>query len=81
MAAITLTAIVTIANTVALGFLIHFLIVGGSSVLGRQLLLGGAQIWWTNVIVFTLWFWELDGGGPPARLESPTAHATSPSSR
>ena len=40
---------------------------------GRQLLLGGAQIWWTNVIVFALWFWELDGGGPPARLREPKA--------
>ena len=40
---------------------------------GKQLLLGGAQIWWTNVIVFGLWFWELDGGGPPARLREPKA--------
>jgi uncharacterized membrane protein len=71
MAAVTLVAIVTVANTVALGFLIHFLITGGSSVHGKQLLLGGAQIWATNVIVFALWFWELDGGGPPARLRDP----------
>ncbi len=31
----------------------------------------GAQIWLTNVLVFALWFWELDGDGPDAR-----AHAT-----
>ena len=28
---------------------------------------------WTNVIVFALWYWELDGGGPPARLATPEA--------
>jgi uncharacterized membrane protein len=73
MASIALTAIVTAANIAALCFLIHFLVTGGSSVHGKQLLLGGAQIWWTNVIVFALWFWELDGGGPPARLREPKA--------
>jgi hypothetical protein len=26
-----------------------------------------AQIWLTNVIVFALWYWELDRGGPVAR--------------
>jgi len=31
----------------------------------------GAQIWLTNVLVFALWYWELDGDGPDAR-----AHAT-----
>jgi hypothetical protein len=70
LAAITLTGIVTAANTAALVFLVHFLVTG-ANVQGRPLLLGGAQIWVTNVIVFTLWFWELDGGGPPSRLRDP----------
>ena len=71
--AIALTAVVSLANVTALAFLIHYLLVGGPAVHGRQLLLGGAQIWWTNVIAFALWFWELDGGGPPARLRDPEA--------
>ncbi len=71
--AIALTAVVSLANVTALVFLIHYLLVGGPAVHGRQLLLGGAQIWWTNVIAFALWFWELDGGGPPARLRDPEA--------
>lgn len=29
----------------------------------------GMQIWLTNIIVFGLWFWELDGGGPDARAK------------
>ncbi|HEX4518794.1 MAG TPA: hypothetical protein VH063_04340 [Gaiellaceae bacterium] len=73
MAAITLTALVSLVNVAALLFLIHYLLDAGSTVLGRQLLLAGAQIWVTNVIVFGLWYWELDGGGPPARLRNPTA--------
>jgi uncharacterized membrane protein len=31
------------------------------------LLLTGAAIWLTNVVVFSLWYWELDRGGPGAR--------------
>jgi uncharacterized membrane protein len=36
-----------------------------------SLLRHGLQIWFTNILVFALWFWELDGNGPDAR-----AHAT-----
>jgi len=71
--AVALTAIVSIANIAALGLLVHYLLFAGAAVQSRQLLLAAAQIWWTNVIVFALWYWELDGGGPPARLRSPGA--------
>jgi hypothetical protein len=73
MVAITLIAIVSVANVLALGLLIHALINSDPHVQGRQLLVGGFQVWWTNVIAFALWFWELDGGGPPARLRNPSA--------
>jgi hypothetical protein len=33
------------------------------------LLLNGAGVWLTNVVVFALWFWELDRGGPAARAK------------
>jgi uncharacterized membrane protein len=36
-----------------------------------MLLRHGSQIWLTNIIVFALWYWELDADGPEAR-----AHAT-----
>ncbi len=71
--AVSVTAIVSIVNVIALGFLIHYMVSAGPLVAGRQLLLAGAQIWFTNVIVFGLWYWELDGGGPPARLRDPSA--------
>lgn len=31
------------------------------------LLRSAASLWVTNVIVFALWYWRLDGGGPQAR--------------
>jgi uncharacterized membrane protein len=37
---------------------------------GKLLLTGGA-IWLTNVIVFALWYWEFDRGGPVARALAP----------
>jgi hypothetical protein len=33
----------------------------------------GAQIWFTNILVFALWFWELDGDGPDARAHASAA--------
>ena len=35
------------------------------------LLLTGAAIWLTNVIVFALWYWEFDRGGPVERAPRP----------
>src|SRR5213075_182520 len=32
-----------------------------------QLLRSGGLLWLTNVIVFALWYWRLDGGGPSLR--------------
>jgi hypothetical protein len=34
---------------------------------GEDLLLAAVEIWVTNVIVYSLWYWEIDGDGPDAR--------------
>jgi uncharacterized membrane protein len=68
--AIVLTAVLSATNLFALALLVTRLSDG--SVTGRPLLLAAAEIWSTNAIVFALWYWELDGGGPPARLADPT---------
>jgi hypothetical protein len=34
-----------------------------------ELLRSGGLLWLTNVIVFALWYWRLDGGGPTKREE------------
>ena len=37
-----------------------------------SLLRYGAQIWVTNILVFAMWFWEIDGGSPEARCRPGT---------
>ena len=34
-----------------------------------ELLRSGGLLWLTNVLVFALWYWRLDGGGPTVRQE------------
>ncbi len=34
-----------------------------------RLLCSGAELWITNVLVFAVWYWRLDGGGPTKRRE------------
>jgi len=38
----------------------------------KLLLASGGAIWLTNVIVFALWYWDLDRGGPAARARGST---------
>jgi hypothetical protein len=35
-----------------------------------ELIVTGGAIWLTNVIVFGLWYWEFDRGGPVARVHA-----------
>jgi hypothetical protein len=64
--AMALIAIVSAANTVSLVLLCHYLLKGGHSN-GRALIGSGIVLWVTNVLLFALWFWELDRGGPLVR--------------
>jgi uncharacterized membrane protein len=66
-AAISLIGVINLANIISLVLLIHELLRGGTRTVGAELLLGATQIWVTNIIVFALWYWELDRGGPDAR--------------
>src|SRR6478736_5308541 len=38
---------------------------------GRTLLLDSLNIWVTNTVMFALWFWALDHGGPPLKGLAP----------
>ncbi|HEY7322940.1 MAG TPA: hypothetical protein VIE89_35715 [Candidatus Binatia bacterium] len=37
----------------------------------EQLLLSAASLWITNILVFALWYWRLDAGGPYQRDKAP----------
>jgi uncharacterized membrane protein len=63
---IALVALVTVANLINLRLLVHALLKGGVQN-GRLLILASVGIWLTNVIVFGLWYFELDRGGPNQR--------------
>ncbi len=66
-ASIGLLAILNAANILSLFFLISELLAGGKHS-GEELILAAVQIWLTNVLIFGLWYWELDRGGPGMRL-------------
>ncbi|MGI8666517.1 MAG: hypothetical protein ACR2N4_10865 [Jatrophihabitans sp.] len=61
-----LLAVVALTNAVSVGLLIHQITSGGH-IPAVELLLGGGEIWFTNTIVFGLWYWEYDRGGPASR--------------
>jgi hypothetical protein len=42
-----------------------------------RLLRSGGLLWLTNVIVFALWYWRLDGGGPTLRQQEKKFGSTS----
>ena len=64
--ALGLTALVSAANIFSLAELVHFLLHHSVSD-GRSLIVAGVLIWLTNLLVFALWFWEMDRGGPGLR--------------
>src|SRR6266480_2378690 len=64
--ALGLTALVSAANVFSLAALTHFLLHHHLSN-GRELVISGVLIWLTNFLIFALWYWELDRGGPGRR--------------
>jgi hypothetical protein len=68
VASIALIALVNVANVASLVLLVKSLL-GGAPVVGTPLVFAAMQIWITNVIVFGLWYWELDRGGRSARYK------------
>jgi Protein of unknown function (DUF1345) len=66
--AVTLLAIVSVANAMGLIAMIGSIVYGHEHS-GGELLMKAAVIWTTNVTVFGLWFWALDRGGPQRRIQ------------
>jgi len=64
---LTLAALLSWANVWTIERLAVGLVDGRQHWSGGQLLITGGAIWLTNVIIFALWYWELDRGGPVAR--------------
>ena len=64
----------TVANIWSAGRLVRGLVNGTEGSDPTKLLTTGAAIWLTNVVVFALWYWEFDRGGPGSRAEATEPH-------
>jgi uncharacterized membrane protein len=53
--------------------ILHAHVAGIPQASGQQLFVAGAQVWATNILVYAMWFWEIDGGGPEERAHTDSA--------
>jgi hypothetical protein len=63
-----LIGIANVANVASLLLLVRVIVFNAKLTTGPELLFSSIAIWLTNILVFSLWFWELDRGGPDQRL-------------
>jgi uncharacterized membrane protein len=73
-ASLFLAAVASLANAWSLALLVAALLGGHERSAAGPLLLVAAGIWGTNVVVFALWYWEFDRGGPVARAHAHHVH-------
>jgi uncharacterized membrane protein len=69
-ASIALVMAMSLANAWSAGRLVFELVEGRAGDSATDILMSGAAVWLTNVIAFSLWYWELDRGGPVARMRA-----------
>ena len=65
---IGLLSLVLVCNVFGVVLLVAALVAhSGHHITGRELLFSGGAVWLTDVVAFSLVYWELDCGGPVAR--------------
>lgn len=64
---VLLIAVTGLGNLYALGQVANHLLQQGRIVNGRELILTAINIYLTNIVIFALLYWEMDGGGPGHR--------------
>jgi uncharacterized membrane protein len=69
---LTITALLSAANAASIYVLVHVLVNGGQ-VVAAPLLRAAVHLWCVNVLMFALWYWQLDGGGPVKRMTTEVA--------
>ena len=72
---LVLVALGSLATAYSALRLVVQLVTGRETSDAPVLLLIGGAIWLTNVIIFALWYWEFDRGGPGARAHAKNAYA------
>lgn len=61
--AVVFAALISVANLSSLVLVLHSLVVSHSVYSGSELLASAVAIFITNIIVFALWYWEIDSPG------------------
>jgi uncharacterized membrane protein len=70
--ALAVIGLISLTNVVSLVLLVNYLINGGKTG-GHRLIVSGVVLWATGVLLFAVWYWELDRGGPWRRFHDPNA--------
>ncbi|HVW41913.1 MAG TPA: hypothetical protein VHC18_11255 [Amycolatopsis sp.] len=65
--ALGVVAIVSIANGASAVQLVTGIVNGSIANRPGPVLLSAAIVYWTNIVAFSLWYWEFDRGGPAQR--------------
>jgi len=65
-----LIGLTSLANSYSLIQVAHRLLETGHVNNGRELIITALNIYLTNIIIFGLWYWEMDGGGPGERRQT-----------
>jgi len=62
----TIVTILTCYLVVSVGLLVHSLVFH-EGLAPWRVLLSAAMLWVSNVLIFSIWYWRVDGGGPYVR--------------
>lgn len=68
--ALALIGVLIAADGSTLVLLIHLLLQDNATVNGRTLIYSAVAVWFTAVVAFGLWYWEIDRGGPIKRCSA-----------
>jgi len=67
---LALAGLLSLANATSAELLVNDLARSSRTESAAALLLAGGSIWAANVLIFALWYWELDRGGPADRCHA-----------
>jgi uncharacterized membrane protein len=65
--ALSVVAVVSVANGASAVQLVEGIISGSLAHRPGSVLVSAAIVYWTNIVAFSLWYWEFDRGGPGER--------------
>jgi hypothetical protein len=67
---LALAGLLSLTNAALAVLLVNDLARGAGTGSAATLLLAGGSLWAANVLIFALWYWELDRGGPADRCHA-----------